>query len=478
MRDLLGAFLSLALPWVAGTLWVRALWRAESADRTLLSLGYGYLVGAFAMTLLLRLASLTGLRWNLAWISAALLVLACAGWFFARPLPSLRAQINRSAASLAGMPPAARRLFWLLFALCTLSAVAIACHIVWSMLLPYDAMTQWADKARVWYEYGRMMPFIDSLDWRRSPDALHFWDSNPRYPGTVSLLQTWTALAIGHWDESLINLPWVAVFVSLGCAFYAQVRSLGAGPAKAMACTYLLLSLPFVQILAAVAGMADLFVAIAYGLAAISLWQWTLRRQWQDAVLALAMALVCASLKNEGLLWILTLVPALLVALHRRLGFAIVAAIGVAAALYFLFGPAEIRIMRFTLYTRPANVTLQLFQHLFLMDNWHLLWYAAIALIVFNARLLFGKTLAPMTVTMLAAVGFVVVVFFFSNAAGGVDEESLLNRFLLDAVPALAFYLVLILREREHWAPAGEAVSPPVPAGETVSPPVPANPAD
>jgi hypothetical protein len=362
------------------------------------------------------------------------------------------------------MPPAARRLFWLLFVLCAVSTLAIACHIVWSMLLPYDAMTQWADKARVWYEYGRMMPFVDSPDWRRSGDALRFWDSNPRYPGTVPLLQAWTALAVGRWDESLVNLPWVAGFVSLGCAFYAQVRRLGAGPAKTMTCTYLLLSLPFLQILVAVAGMADLFVGIAYGLAAISLWQWTMQRQWQDAALALTMAVVCASLKNEGLLWVLTLLPAILVALHRRIGIAAIAAIGVAAALYLVFGPAEIRIMRFTLYTRPANVTLQVYQHLFLMDNWHLLWYAAIALIVVNARLLFGKSLAPMTVTMLAATGFVIVVFFFSNAAGGVDEESLLNRFLLHAVPALAFYLVLILRERERWAPAGETVSPPVPA--------------
>jgi hypothetical protein len=98
------------------------------------------------------------------------------------------------------------------------------------------------------------------------------------------------------------------------------------------------------------------------------------------------------------------------------------------------------------------------------MDNWHLLWYAAIVLIAVNARLLFGPMLAPMTVTMLAAVGFVVVVFFFSNAAGGVDEESLLNRFLLDAVPALVFYLVLILREREQWVRAGETAMQATPA--------------
>jgi hypothetical protein len=63
---------------------------------------------------------------------------------------------------------------------------------------------------------------------------------------------------------------------------------------------------------------------------------------------------------------------------------------------------------------------------------------------------------------MLAATGFVVVVFFFSTAAVGVDEETLLNRFLLHAVPALLFYLALILRELERWPAV--AVGSPMPA--------------
>ena len=231
-----------------------------------------------------------------------------------------------------------------------------------------------------------------------------------------------------------------------------------------MAWTYLLLSLPFLQICVAVAGMADIFVAIVYGLAAISLWQWTLHRQWQDALLALVITMLCAVLKNEGILWALTLVAAIIVTLHRRLGFAVFAAVAVAAILYLAFGPNELKIMGYVLYSKLENVTLPIYQHLFVMDNWHLLWYAAIALIAFNGRLLFGATLAPMTVTMLAATGLVIVVFYFSNAAGGVDEENLLNRFILHAVPALAFYLVLILRERERLAPAGEIALPAVPA--------------
>src|SRR5258708_2784837 len=110
-------------------------------------------------------------------------------------------------------------------------------------------------------------------------------------------------------------------------------------------------------------------------------------------------------------------------------------------------------IMGYRVEARVANVISLVYEHVLVMDNWHLLWYATIAMIIFNGRRLLGQTLAPMTATMLAAAGFVLVVYFFSGAAGGGAEESLVNRFLLHTVPALAFYLVLILRERERWAP-------------------------
>jgi len=83
------------------------------------------------------------------------------------------------------------------------------------------------------------------------------------------------------------------------------------------------------------------------------------------------------------------------------------------------------------------------------MDNWHLLWYAAAAVVAWNARFLFRERLAPMTVTIGAAAAFVLIVYAFSNASVGVSGENLVNRFMLHAVPALAFYLIAIVRERE-----------------------------
>ncbi|TMG84320.1 MAG: hypothetical protein E6H78_10185 [Betaproteobacteria bacterium] len=68
---------------------------------------------------------------------------------------------------------------------------------------------------------------------------------------------------------------------------------------------------------------------------------------------------------------------------------------------------------------------------------------------------------------MLASAGFVLAVYFFSGATAGVAQENLVNRFLLHTVPALAFYLMLILRERERWMTVGDPAAPPTPAGSS-----------
>jgi len=51
-----------------------------------------------------------------------------------------------------------------------------------------------------------------------------------------------------------------------------------------------------------------------------------------------------------------------------------------------------------------------------------------------------------MTVTMLGALAFVAVVFYYSSAAGGVADESLVNRLPLHMTPALVFYVLMLLQ--------------------------------
>ena len=455
MRDLVALSLSVALPWIAGTLWIRAASGSAAPPGAMLCIGYGYLVGLFAITVLMRLLSLAGVAWNVAWIALPIAALAAGAYWRARPVPA-RADLRRVAEDFANLAPSTRALFWLLLLLTGIRVVMLGAEVVLNPLVAYDALAHWATKSRVWFEYLRMTPFVQDSEWGRAAGTMHFTDTHPEYPGTVPLFQVWTALCLGRWDESLVNVPWVAGFVSLGIAFYAQARRLELSALKAMFGTYLLLSLPYLTIHVALAGYADIFVAAAYGLAVMALWQWTIGRQRRDAGLAIVMAIICASLKQESVLWVLTLVPGVVVALNRRLGLAMTAIVAAAAVLFLAFAPSELRIFRYALRTHLDDVSRPLAEHLFVMDNWHLLWYAAVAVLVCNVRSLGGKLLAPMSVTMLTAVAFIAVVFFFSGASWGVRDETLTNRFLLQIVPALVFYLALILRSSQHQAKAAE----------------------
>ena len=454
MIDAILLALSIAVPWAAGTLCIRAATRG--AQPPAIAIGYGYLAGMFGVTLVMRALSVAGIRWGVVSVAVPVALFAVAAYLRLRSLGNARGA-TRGLGALATLTGAARAIFVVLFALTAVRLAMLAAEVVLLPLVPFDAFAQWASKSRVWYEYGRIVPFVSTADWDQSAGAMRFTDTHPEYPGTVPLFQVWTALWLGRWDESLINVPWVAAFAALGVACYAQLRRLEFGAVQAMFGTYALLSLPFLTIQVALAGIADLFVAIAYGLAAIATWQWAITRQRSDAALAVLMAIVCASVKFEGSIWALTLVPGVVTALNRRAGLAMLGAVGAAAILYLAFGPSELRFLGYALRTRFVDVSTPLYEHMFVMDNWHLLWYGVVAVIAAHARMLFGEQLAPMSATVLAAVAFIIVLFFFSTASAGVMEDSITNRLLLHTVVVFVFYVAVILRARRPQANAAPA---------------------
>lgn len=454
MNDLIGVAASVVLPWLAGGCCVLALRRREEQRDLILAAGYGYLIGALATSLAMRALDAVGVRWTVTLVALQLVGLAVIAGSLSRlrSLPSLRERWRTWRDRVAALPPRQRLLFFACFALIVVRLCGLGMELAWRPLLPWDAWAQWATKARVWYEYGRIAAFIDGAKWLESGSAMQFVDAHPAYPATVPLLQVWTALCLGRWDESLINVPWLAILATLGLAFYAQLRRIGIGMAQAMLFSYLLLSIPFIDLHVAVAGYVDIFVAAAYGMATMAFCQWVCTRGRTDALLAALCALACIAIKNEGVVWALTLLPPVLVAIDRRVGLGTVALLGAAILAYLLYGPGELNVLGYTLRTEFSNVSRPMFEHFFEMDNWHLLWYLTLAVIALRWRALFSAKAAPMTVTMLGAFAFVFVVFFYSNAAFGVADETLVNRLPLHMVPALAFYLAFLWRQAPERA--------------------------
>ena len=446
MMDAAAVAASAALPWLAGALGVLAIRRGDADRGWLHAIGYGYLLGLLAATLVLRAVSASGARWSLPIVIVAMVALIGIAYALARPLPSPIGAWKDAMARTRALPKPMNAVFWGCVALIAVRFAGLALEVAWRPLQPWDAWSQWGTKSRVWFEFGTMLPFVSPGEWLAAGNPRAFIDMHSAYPGTVPLVQVYASLWLGRFDESLMNVAWPLVALTLGAAFYAQARRAGVGIPKAMVFTYALLSLPFLDIHVALAGVADLFVASAYGLAAMSLWQWTRTRQHSDLALAVLFAAACPALKLEGTFWALTLLPGLVVALHRRVGLGLVVLLAASAFGYLLFGPDHVSVFGYALRTQFTNVSQPLAEHLFVMDNWHLLWYAAIAAIALSYRTLFARDVAPMTVTMLGALAFVAVVFYYSSAAGGVADESLVNRLPLHMTPALVFYVLMLLQ--------------------------------
>ena len=414
--------------------------------------GAGYLVGAFLLTLWMRLLSVAGIPFGAAAIGAPLLLVTAALAYFAwrRHGGTALAAALRSAARAFVAPPdvaGATKLAWqLLLAWIALRYLLLALEVTWQPLYPWDAWIQWATKTRVWYEQGAIVPFARSVAWFAADGGVWF-DASPEYPPTVPLLQVWACIALGRWDDVLMNWPWWQFSLALTLAVYGALRAEGLAALPALVGTFMVASLPLANVHVALAGYADLPMAAYYTAAVLAFLRWVRSRSLRDAAVALFLAVACTQIKVPGLVWALTLVPGVVVALLPRRGPRYVA-IGFAATLFGLAVLAQTStvILNYRLHLDFDPAWRALAETHFLLANWHLLWYAAIAAALLAWRQLASPSLAPLTAVAAAGTLFLVVVFSFTNARLWVTEQTTINRATLHVAPLAAVFAVLAFR--------------------------------
>src|SRR5213079_484442 len=148
--DFMALVLGLALPWCLGSSLLLALdWPRPAAGAATngdtrghaLRLGYGYFIGLLLLTLWMRALAFAGVGFARLSIGGPLL-----------------------AATVALLLLVGRRK--------PISLVA------WRPLYPWDAWTQWATKARVWYELSRIVPFVPADVWLAGQGGA-FFDAAP-----------------------------------------------------------------------------------------------------------------------------------------------------------------------------------------------------------------------------------------------------------------------------------------------------------
>ena len=446
--------LAFLLPLFLGAAFVDLLIARTSRGRAPLVWGNGMLLGLFIVPLVMRLQDLMGIPLTFPF-TAALLCALLFGAALARRWRARTAKIDAlHIQQLPVLTAAQKVLFGVLALLILVRSVSLGMELVWHPLFGWDATMHWATKARVWFATESIAPFVENEQWLEMGGAGVYTDHHPGYPMTIPLLQVWVSSALGNWDESLINLPWLVCFWGLGLAFYGQSRAAGATPVLSMTFTYLLLSLPLLNSHVALAGYADLLMGVCYCAAIMAFHNWSVSREPGQGVLALLFILFCPLVKNEGFYWSLTFLPALVFALLPfRWAIAVFASglLGLVAILLLM--PPDLAVVshsleRLDLQYRPSALR-GIFISIWVQDNWHLFGYLLVSLsllCLYPSGSVVRSYRGIITALLMALILFLVL-FLFTKYARSAERFTAVGRISLHLVPSFMFMGLLLLEK-------------------------------
>jgi len=466
--DLITLVCGFGAPWLLGACLLLVANGAPAAGRAAWAVGCGWFVGLFLLTLWMRALSLAGVPYGVASIGLPIGLAAMATLALAlRRNPQWRASVHASLRACAGadLHGAMRVLWFALLAWLALRFALLLAEVILRPLYPWDAWEQWATKARVWFAMRRMVPFISELQWLTSQGQAGYLDAAPHYPATVPLAMTWSALLIGRWDEALVNVPWWFCGIAFGVAVYGALVQRAFSPLAALVGTWLVLSLPIVNVHIALAGYADLWMAAYFTLATLAALRWVETRRWSDATLAIILVIACLTIKNPGRIWALMLLPGLIVGLMPRWGLRIVAGGFAIAALAVVFmAKANIFILGYRLQINASMPWAALSDAYLMFGNWNLLWYGVIATALVARREILSRELAPLTVIVAGGAIFLLFGFAFTFAAAWVEDQSTVNRATLHLAPLLTIWVMMACRAWVNRGARTIATSPAVPS--------------
>lgn len=447
-------FLGTALQWTLGIALVLALPRRApllpQPGGIAWVVGTGALVGSFVSTLWMRVLALAGIPFGIASIGLPMILLALLfawlGWRRERGAGGAALAAGMRSLVALDLRGAARILWWVVLGWLALRFALLLVEVLVRPLYPWDAWTQWATKARVWFELKTMAPFVKPDVWFAVPGA-GFIDAGPHYPATVPLLMAWANVLLGRWDDALMNLPFWVLAVGFCVAVFGFLRREGFGAPAALVGAWIVSALPLANAHVALAGYADLPLAFYFALAALAGYRWSVSRDWTDAIVAVLCAAACPMIKVPGIVWLAVLVPGLVLALAPRLGLRIALAGFVAGAVALLaLAQTTPRILGYALHLDFAPDWAALGNSYFMFGNWHLLWYGVIGAALLARRQVLAPPLVPLTVVLLAGLFFLFVVFGFTNAREWVTDQTTVNRATLHMAPLMAVWMLLAFR--------------------------------
>lgn len=463
LRILLAVF----VPWTLGVAVVAWRWRDRPAGSRAVIAGYGFLIGMLVVTLLMRLAEPLGMLtafWPVLIACAALAALVIAGG--AHPF---RRPGGGTPWAVAELPRIEKLLLCILFALVATRLVTLGIEVLLRPTYPWDAISSWTYKARAFFEIGVFVSIEGPGAMSRDPAGagVVYSAAGSTYPLAIPLIQIWMASAAGQWNDVVINLPWLFCTLAVALALYGQMRIAGAGMTVALATVWLLVSLPMLDTHTALAGYADLWVAVSLGAAAFAFFNWMRTGDRRQGVLALVAALFMAGLKEPASLWLAGFAAGLLAfKLPGRWLLGLIGATVLLMAALILAGGVTIPIPGiepFRLLPMQPLLGTQI-AHLFLLDNWHLLGVVMpIAMAAAVPLAVRDRALRGLLVLSAFNLFAYYLVFFHTQLADMLRIGTLNNRILLQIAPVLVFLTGLVAMA---WLPGRASAGTAAPVSE------------
>ena len=431
----------------AGTVVLRT---AEGRAPRLLKLeriAAGYLLGTTGGMFLLFLSLLAGLPLSRAGIGGFLAALFLAACALAARLRG--ASWTPEAATVPSAPSstAVRAAMWILGSITAGKLLLLAVTFALTPSYLDDTLSNWNMRAKVFMHAGT---FTVEL-----PQGLNAQLSS--YPPAVPLLKATVATLAGKWSEPLFNGLHVWWYLAVLALLFCMLRRWLPLP-WALLGLYAYASLPL-PLLHGTNAYADTFLS-AHVLAAVSFLVAALRGEPEDREALLRVCALMGALlpftKNEGLLvyggaFALIFGLALLTLRPTRRTLLTVGAFALSVLVPWLlfkwgndltFGNAK-AVSGLGLGFEP-QVLRVVMVHLFFEGNWHLLFYACVALLALEWRTALVPPLRTVTLFVSVTVGAQIVMYLCTSLAIEALKQTGFGRGILHVVPLIVFLTAVL----------------------------------
>ena len=486
---LLTLYAGLLLPWLGGAFWLafaESRFEPNKPHNRVRQAGYGFFLG-YAVLFMAIIANdlLTG---TTSWAGVMLFLGIFTG------SGGLALWLTRSSLNPVPSPPhsspgttdkslAVKILAVLVIVWTAIHLIIIAVDIFSQPLYPWDAWLAWVYRAKAWFMAGAITAVVSPAEWAltSATSASVYTIDAWMYPLFPSVIPYWSALSLGSWSETLVNLPVLFAGIAIGMALYGQCREYGLGVTSSLVCCYLLYSIPIFATHIALAGYADIWMAGFVGLGFIAVMRAAVikstvlgatnpgAKPGLQMALGLLMLALGMLVKNEGAVWFLAALALLiLITFRARVPILIIVSITVVTLCGYALGVTHISIPLIgtlgiidgrLLIPFIGNFTLELhnvwqvyWDNFFSMGSWNLLWVLVPASLLLSIK---STTVVSANRVQRIGLAFFGVflatqwfIFGLTDQGLWADTFTAINRLPLHFVPALLFAAFMILHSR------------------------------